>query len=331
MGFTYPPIIGDSTLYNPRFYPSIGADGVLTYDFAQTLYLSKNDYRLSYLSGVIPGSATSGSALVLDETLSLSGLGSVSCSALTVGGVAVGTLPTFLNGITPGTAANSKALVLGASGEIGTISSLTATQITGTLQTAAQGNITSVGTLSSLTVSGSITGTLATAAQTNITSIGTLSSLTVSGSITGTLATAAQTNITSIGTLSSLTVSETATVSTLSASNGININGSLFVNSAREVYASNLSGTIQTAAQPNITSIGVLSTPTDGEYLLVGTSMDKYNIILGNESNAAAAAGIAFYSNTSPIFTSHSPGASIIARKVSTTIAGSGMDLIFSL
>jgi hypothetical protein len=153
MGFTYPPIIGDSTLYNPRFYPSIGADGVLTFDFAQTLYLSKNDFRLSYLSGVIPGSATSGSALVLDETLSLSGLGSISCSALTVGGVAVGTLPSFLDGISPGTAANSKALVLGASGEIATITSLTATNIYGSIKTAAQLNITSVGTLSGLTIS----------------------------------------------------------------------------------------------------------------------------------------------------------------------------------
>jgi hypothetical protein len=132
MGFTYPPIIGDSTLYNPRFYPSIGADGVLTFDFAQTLYLSKNDFRLSYLSGVIPGTATSGSALVLNETLSLSGLGSISCSALTVGGVAVGTLPSFLTGITPGMAANNKAMVLDGSGAIATIASLTATNINAT-------------------------------------------------------------------------------------------------------------------------------------------------------------------------------------------------------
>jgi len=133
MGFTYPPIIGDSTLYNPRFYPSLGSDGTLTYDFAQTLYLSKNDFRLSYLSGVIPGSATSGSAIVLDETLSLSGLGSISCSALTVGGVAVGTLPLFLDGITPGAAENNKALVLDGSGAIATISSLTATSLNATI------------------------------------------------------------------------------------------------------------------------------------------------------------------------------------------------------
>ena len=61
-----------------------------------------------------------------------------------------------------------------------TTASLTATSITGTLQTAAQPNITSIGTLTSLTAT-SITGTLQTAAQPNITSIGTLTTLSVSG------------------------------------------------------------------------------------------------------------------------------------------------------
>jgi len=56
-----------------------------------------------------------------------------------------------------------------------------------------------------ITATGNITGTLATASQPNITSVGTLSSLSVSGNITGTLATAAQPNITSLGTLTGLT------------------------------------------------------------------------------------------------------------------------------
>ena len=56
--------------------------------------------------------------------------------------------------------------------------SLSATALT--LTTAAQPNITSVGTLTGLTVSGNIAGTLTTAAQTNITSVGTLTGLTVS-------------------------------------------------------------------------------------------------------------------------------------------------------
>ena len=60
--------------------------------------------------------------------------------------------------------------------------SLSATALT--LTTAAQPNITSVGTLTGLTVSGNIAGTLITAAQTNITSVGTLTGLDTTGDIT---------------------------------------------------------------------------------------------------------------------------------------------------
>ena len=62
--------------------------------------------------------------------------------------------------------------------------SLSATALT--LTTAAQPNITSVGTLTGLTVSGNIAGTLTTAAQTNITSVGTLTGLAVGGTIQST-------------------------------------------------------------------------------------------------------------------------------------------------
>jgi hypothetical protein len=62
--------------------------------------------------------------------------------------------------------------------------------ITGTLTTAAQPNVTSVGILSALSVTGNvnagnITGTLTTAAQPNVTSVGILSALSVTGNITG--------------------------------------------------------------------------------------------------------------------------------------------------
>ena len=102
--------------------------------------------------------------------------------------------------------------------------SVSASTVTGTLQTAAQPNITSVGTLTGLTVTNTITGsvsgsaaTVTAAAQPNITSVGTLTGLTVTNTITGsvsgsaatasTVTTAAQPNITSVGTLTGLTVS----------------------------------------------------------------------------------------------------------------------------
>jgi len=90
----------------------------------------------------------------------------------------------------------------------------------GTVSTAAQGNITSVGTLSGLGVNGTITATAITAntgvisgdgsglsaiAGANVT--GAVATATVSGSVT----TAAQANITSVGTLTSLTTSGNVT------------------------------------------------------------------------------------------------------------------------
>jgi filamentous hemagglutinin len=86
---------------------------------------------------------------------------------------------------------------------------LSGTSIVGTLTTAAQTNITSVGTLGVLSVTGnivggnlsgtSIVGTLTTAAQTNITSVGTLTSLSVTGNVTaGNLVTAGAASVSSI-------------------------------------------------------------------------------------------------------------------------------------
>ena len=142
--------------------------------------------------------------------------------------------------------------------------------LAGTVTVNAQPNITSVGTLSSLNVSGNVNagnfvgnfvgnvsnanyasfaGTVTTNAQPNITSVGTLTSLTVSGAVTaigftGPLLTAAQPNITSVGTLTSLAVSGNITAGNISGGNRINAN---FV-----------SGTLLTNAQPNINYVGNL-------------------------------------------------------------------------
>jgi len=155
--------------------------------------------------------------------------------------------------------------------------------LTGTLSTASQTNITSVGTLTSLNSTGTIAaptviaatignagavlyGTLnsQSASQTNITSVGTLTGLTTSGNITaqtanvyaayvvansglsGTLITNAQTNITSVGTLTSLT--STGTIAANQVQAGVLGNSGAL-----------LQGTLITGAQGNITSIGTLT------------------------------------------------------------------------
>ena len=162
---------------------------------------------------------------------------------------------------------------------------LSGTNIVGTLTTAAQPNITSVGTLSSLAVTGNITsgnlsgtsivGTLTTAAQTNITSVGTLTSLAVTGNITsgnlsgtsivGTLTTAAQPNITSVGTLTSLAVTGNITSGNVQGTTHSGTTGTFSGNvttgnvSGTTGTFTNVGGTLTTAAQTNITSVGTLT------------------------------------------------------------------------
>ena len=116
--------------------------------------------------------------------------------------------------------------------------------VAGTVYEAAQPNITSVGTLTSLAVTGNITaanvvatrlgGSLTTAAQPNITSVGTLTSLAVTGNVSaanvvatrlgGSLTTAAQPNVTSVGTLTALNVAGNVVASNANLGNAVRAN-----------------------------------------------------------------------------------------------------------
>jgi hypothetical protein len=113
-------------------------------------------------------------------------------------GIAAGKNLYLIDGLVPGIVTASRAVVVDASSNISGFNSLSATSLTGTLQTAAQPNITSVGNLSSLSMFGDIV-----MSGHNITNVNSLSAT----SLTGTLQTAAQPNITSLGTLTSLTLS----------------------------------------------------------------------------------------------------------------------------
>lgn len=176
-------------------------------------------------------------------------------------------------------------------GDVTVTDSFEGSTITTTGNVTVGGDLSVTGSLSlaTLSVSGNISGTLTTAAQPNITSLGTLSTLTVdnltlnnnqiasdtgtialddnvtvNGNVTatnlgGTLTTAAQTNITSLGTLTALTVDNigingntvTSDNGTIALDDNTTVNGTL--------TATNLAGTITTAAQPNITSLGTLT------------------------------------------------------------------------
>ena len=209
--------------------------------------------------------------------------------------------------------------------------------VAGTVYTAAQPNITSVGTLTSVSVTGNVdvgningngsglssitggnvtgqvgnalvAGTVYTAAQPNITSVGTLSSLSVTGNVNagnvnatlgafttvaGTLSTAAQPNITSVGTLTSVSVTGNVDAGSVNG-NGSGLSAITGSNVTGQVGNALVAGTVYTAAQPNITSVGTLSslsvtgTVTSGNIATAGTVSAGGNItgnyVIGNGS-----------------------------------------------
>lgn len=201
----------------------------------------------------------------------------------------------------------------------GTVS---ASLLTGTLTTAAQPNITSVGTLTSATVSGNIAagnlnanagtvrglnlaGSLITAAQPNITSIGTLTGLSVSGNISttninGTTASFGYisgdgSNLTSLNGANVIGAVGTATVANSVA--GANVTGEVgFAAVANSVAGANVTGTVPnatdsvtagtvtTAAQPNITSVGTLTTLDVSGTITVNQDVNANGVFSGDGS-----------------------------------------------
>ena len=177
--------------------------------------------------------------------------------------------------------------------------------IAGTVYTAAQPNITSVGTLTSLAVTGNITsgnaslGNAVTAnyfigSGANLTSIpgGNVSGQVANALVAGTVYTAAQPNITSVGTLTTLGVNGTVTAVAFTANTGIftgngsgltNIAGANVTGTVPLATSATTAGTVTTAAQGNITSVGTLTGLTIAGNII--PSVDQtYN--LGNATNA---------------------------------------------
>ena len=174
---------------------------------AQTQITSVGTLTALSVSGTVTGASVVGGVI----TGSSSSVTGIVTGASVVGGVITGTSVSVSGNVTAG--------------------NVSATGLAGTLSTAAQGSITSVGTLTALAVTGNVTagnvsatglaGTLSTAAQGSITSVGTLTALAVTGNVTagnvsatglaGTLSTAAQGSITSVGTLTALAVTGNVT------------------------------------------------------------------------------------------------------------------------
>ena len=192
--------------------------------------------------------------------------------------------------------------------------SFTSNTLVGTLLTNAQPNITSVGTLTGLSVDGNISadnisGTLLTADQPNITSIGNLNSLTVTGQIVSTVDDAAPLIINSNVQVANLyatrasysdqievTTSDSATTYYLTGVNA-STTGVYSLTSTPQLSfdantdiltAAGFIGTLQTNAQPNITSLGTLT-----ELTVAG----NVNVTLGNLQPSANLTSSLGYTN----------------------------------
>jgi hypothetical protein len=222
-----------------------------------------------------------------------------------------------------------------------------------------QSNITQVGTLTSLNVSGNVTanmfigdgslltnisappastaGTVTTNAQPNITSVGTLTSLIVTGNISGANLTGNHygngTGLTSIpganvtGFVPNANVANTAfSVSASNISGTVNLAN--YATVANSVEAANISGTItastvSTAAQPNITSIGTLTslTVSGNATFSSWTTFQQSNEVINTKTGATGV--VAHDMSTGATFYHTSPSANFTANftNVSTTDA----------
>ena len=152
----------------------------------------------------------------------------------------------------------------------------------GTVTTAAQPNITSVGTLTGLTVSGTISGSVSGSAGSATTAGSVDESVTFndggSGAASGTAyngGTARTISYNSVG-------APSATGAGASGSWGINVSGS--------AGSATTAGTVTTAAQPNITSTGTLSSLSVTGTTTTGT-LQSATITTGSSSTAGTITG----------------------------------------
>lgn len=250
---------------SPGYTITTNGSGVLTWQGLATQSNTQGFFGNSFVMGTAAAGSTS-NALTFSSTTSVTD--------------GIASLNRLLGNIT-----DSNGTLIHVAGNV------TAGNVNSTLYGSVYGNIT--GTTASFT---SISGTLTTASQTNITTVGTLGSLAVTGNVTagnvistfygdqfgnstgtsgsftnvtGTLQTAAQPNVTSLGTLTGLVVTGNVTAGNVAGTqfdgNIVGTTGKFSGNvNANNVKATigdftTVSGNLSTAAQPNVTSLGTLT------------------------------------------------------------------------
>jgi len=261
--------VGDSDVFagtpgNARFsrvYANITANGSSTFDTVTvtngvTGTLITNDQPNITSVGTLTNLHTAGNVTIVNGSIYLDAnadvyLGSSTLTALaaTFSGGLVPLASTFQSTATSTSSSTGAVKIAGGLGvgeninAAGTIAApiISGTTLTGTLSTAAQPNITKVGTLGNLTVASSLLAGAGTFTNLTVTTAINTNSITATAGITGTLQTTSQPNITSVGTLTSLAVTGNITAANLIG----NVVGA--------------SSTVSNPAQPAITSVGTLT------------------------------------------------------------------------
>ncbi len=234
-----------------------------------------------------------------------------STAGLKLGGTIVSATAAQLNftSVAAGTAAASKAVVLDSSRNITNINALTASQLTGTLQTAAQPNITSVGTLPTLTV-GDITvnGSLILSSGNVTTALGYISGVTPgTAAPSKALILDSSSNISGIASLGTTSISiggntigatqsgyiTGITTGTATASKALVVDSSRNIININALTASQLTGTLQTAAQTNITSVGTLTSLTSSGAIAFTSTTDAISSSSGGALTVSGGLAVA--------------------------------------
>jgi hypothetical protein len=210
-----------------------------------------------------------------------------------VGNLGTGGLIVATGNVTGGNLTTAGALSVTGNANVGNIGATAGifTTVQGSLTTASQPNVTSVGTLTGLNVNGNITAANITAntgvftgnaaGLTNIPS-GNISGQVANALVAGTVYTAAQPNITSVGTLTSLTTSGNAVI-------GGNVKVQVGITSNRANVAVGNTATVIDQFAPSVwrTAKYVISSSGDDgfqsvEALLVHDGVDSYITIYGS-------------------------------------------------
>ena len=159
-------------------------------------------------------------------------------------------------------------------------STLSSTGNVNTVGIVGTGNVSTTGNITGGNLSGTgIVGTLTTASQTNITAVGTLGSLNVTGNISGGNISATNHTGTTVSVTGQLTGSQfNGSGAGLTSIPGANVTGT--------VPSATSAGTVTTAAQGNITSVGTLtSLAVTGAITGGSLSVSTGNISGGNINN----------------------------------------------